>query len=188
MTPKTKALHQKINDQYYAMLMEAIHTADSSGLTASAARMSGYTSGGITAIRKRLEKAGYDLTAWHAASKTMADERAAAALEKYRMARPVKEPKLPKPPKTPGVRAINPPSIRAQEADQHILDALQRMGLPATFTAVTLATPQVSAARVSHALARLVRRQVIIAESHRSLQVTRWTVSSINPETYWRRQ
>jgi hypothetical protein len=33
----------------------------------------------------------------------------------------------------------------------------------------------------------MVRRQVIIAESHRFVQVTRWTVSAINPETYWRR-
>ena len=77
---------------------------------------------------------------------------------------------------------------RAEEADRHVLEALRRMGTPCTFAARTLATPQVSAPRISQALARLVRRQVIIAESHRSLQVTRWTVSSINPETYWRRQ
>ena len=77
---------------------------------------------------------------------------------------------------------------RAQEADSHVLEALRRMGTPCTFKAVSIATPQVAAHRISHALARLVRRQVIIAESHRSLQVTRWTVSSINPETYWRRQ
>lgn len=77
---------------------------------------------------------------------------------------------------------------RAQEADSYVLEALRRMRLPATFKAVTIATPQMAAHRISHALARLVRRQVIIAESHRSLQVTRWTVSSINPETYWRRQ
>ena len=77
---------------------------------------------------------------------------------------------------------------RAEEADRHVLDALRRMGTPCTFSARTLATPQVSAPRISQALARLVRRQVIIAESHRFVQVTRWTVSSINPETYWRRQ
>lgn len=76
---------------------------------------------------------------------------------------------------------------RAQEADSHVLEALRRMGTPCTFKAVTIATPQVSAARVSQCLARLVRRQVIVAESHRSLQVTRWTVSSINPQSYWRR-
>lgn len=75
----------------------------------------------------------------------------------------------------------------AEEADRHVLDALRRMGLPASFTVATLATPQVSAPRVSQALARLVRRQVIIAESYRFAQVTRWTVSAINPETYWRR-
>lgn len=77
---------------------------------------------------------------------------------------------------------------RAEEADRHVLDALRRMGTPCTFSTRTIATPQVSAPRISQALARLVRRQVIIAESYRSLQVTRWTVSSINPETYWRRQ
>ena len=77
---------------------------------------------------------------------------------------------------------------RAEEADRHVLEALRRMGTPCTFSARTLATPQVSAPRISQALARLVRRQVIIAESHRFVQVTRWTVSSINPETYWRRQ
>jgi hypothetical protein len=77
---------------------------------------------------------------------------------------------------------------RAEEADRHVLDALQRMGTPCTFATRTLATPQMAAHRISHALARLVRRQVIIAESHRFSQVTRWTVSSINPETYWRRQ
>ncbi len=76
----------------------------------------------------------------------------------------------------------------AEEADRHVLDALRRMGLPASFIPATLATPQVSAPRVSQALARLVRRQVIIAESYRFGQVTRWTVSSINPQTYWRRK
>jgi hypothetical protein len=77
---------------------------------------------------------------------------------------------------------------RAEEADRHVLEALRRMGTPCTFSTRTLATPQVSAPRISQALARLVRRQVIIAESHRFVQVTRWTVSCINPETYWRRQ
>ena len=77
---------------------------------------------------------------------------------------------------------------RAEEADRHVLEALRRMGTPCTFSARTLATPQMAAHRISHALARLVRRQVIIAESHRFVQVTRWTVSCINPETYWRRQ
>ena len=77
---------------------------------------------------------------------------------------------------------------RAEEADRHVLDALQRMGTPCTFSTRTLATPQVSAPRISQALARLVRRQVIIAESHRFVQVTRWTVTCINPESYWRRQ
>jgi len=76
---------------------------------------------------------------------------------------------------------------RAEEADRHVLEALRRMGTPCTFSTRTLATPQVSAPRISQALARMVRRQVIIAESHRFVQVTRWTVSAINPETYWRR-
>jgi hypothetical protein len=76
---------------------------------------------------------------------------------------------------------------RAEEADRHVLEALRRMGTPCTFNAITLATPQVSAPRISQALARMVRRQVIIAESHRFVQVTRWTVSAINPETHWRR-
>jgi ABC-type phosphate/phosphonate transport system permease subunit len=67
---------------------------------------------------------------------------------------------------------------RAEEADRHVLEALRRMGTPCTFNAITLATPQVSAPRISQALARLVRRFV---------QVTRWTVSAINPETSWRR-
>lgn len=77
---------------------------------------------------------------------------------------------------------------RAQEADSHVLEALQRMRLPCTFKAVSIATPQMAAHRISHALARLVRRQVIIAESHRFVQVTRWTVSCINPQSEWRRQ
>ncbi len=77
---------------------------------------------------------------------------------------------------------------RAEEADRHVLEALRRMGTPCTFSTRTLATPQVSAPRISQALARLVRRQVIIAESYRFGQVTRWTVSSINPQTYWRRK
>jgi hypothetical protein len=175
---------KKRNDEHYAMLMEAIHTADSSGLITSAARMNGYSRTGITIIRKRLEKAGYDMTAWHAKAKAMADERRDAAREKYRIARPFKDPKTPKP---PSVRATKPPGVRAEEADHHVLEALRRMGTPCTFNAITLATPQVSAPRVSQALARMVRRQVIIAESHRFVQVTRWTVSAINPETYWRR-
>ena len=77
---------------------------------------------------------------------------------------------------------------RAAEADSHVLDALQRMRLPCTFSTRTLATPQMAAHRISHALARLVRRQVIVAESHRALQITRWTVSAINPPSSWRRQ
>lgn len=77
---------------------------------------------------------------------------------------------------------------RAEEADRHVLDALRRMGTPCTFSTRTLATPQVSAPRISQALARLVRRRVIVAEPYRFGQITRWTVSSINPETYWRRQ
>ena len=77
---------------------------------------------------------------------------------------------------------------RADEAEQHVLEALQRMGTPCTFSTHTIATPQVAAHRISHALARLVRRQVIVAESHRFGHVTRWTVSSINPQTYWRRK
>lgn len=77
---------------------------------------------------------------------------------------------------------------RAEEADRHVLEALRRMGTPCTFNAITLATPQVSAPRVSQALARLVRRQAIVAESYRFAQVTRWTVSDINPESYWRRK
>ena len=75
----------------------------------------------------------------------------------------------------------------SEEADRHVLEALRRMGTPCTFSPHTLATPQVSAPRISQALARMVRRQVIIAESHRFVQVTRWTVSAINPETSWRR-
>ena len=70
---------------------------------------------------------------------------------------------------------------RAAEADRHILDALQRMGTPCTFSTHTLATPQMAAHRISHALARLVRRRVIVAEPYRFGQITRWTVSCINP-------
>lgn len=77
---------------------------------------------------------------------------------------------------------------RAAEADRHVLDALQRMGTPCTFSTRTLATPQMTAHRISHALARLVRRRVIVAEPYRFGQITRWTVSCINPQSEWRRQ
>ena len=77
---------------------------------------------------------------------------------------------------------------RAAEADRHVLEALQRMGTPCTFATHTLATPQMAAHRISHALARLVRRRVIVAEPYRFGQITRWTVSCINPQSDWKRQ
>ena len=75
---------------------------------------------------------------------------------------------------------------RANEAQAHTLAALRTRRLPVMFIAATLATPEVSAARVSHALSALAKRRVIVATSARSGEVTRWTVVCINPETQWK--
>ena len=75
---------------------------------------------------------------------------------------------------------------RANEAQTHTLEALRTRRLPVTLIAATLATPEVSAARVSHALSALVKRRVIVAIPTRAKEVTRWTVVCINPESQWK--
>ena len=75
---------------------------------------------------------------------------------------------------------------RGEEAQTHTLASLRERKLPCTFIAATLATPEVSAARVSHALSALVKRGVIVAIPTRTKEVTRWTVVCINPETQWK--
>lgn len=75
---------------------------------------------------------------------------------------------------------------RATEAQTHTLAALRERKLPCTFIAASLAAPEVSAARISHALTALVKRRVILAVSNRTREVTRWTVVCINPETQWK--
>jgi hypothetical protein len=76
----------------------------------------------------------------------------------------------------------------AVTADRYVYEILRTKTLPSTFMPVTLACPSMSAAKVSHALTRLVKGGVIVAQSTRFKGVTYWRVEQINPSEVWGRK
>jgi len=78
-------------------------------------------------------------------------------------------------------------AFRAHEADNYVYQKLIKRLLPTTLMSVTLTSPQMSATRVSHAIARLVKQSVIVAQSSRYKGVTYWRIEGINPPELWKK-
>jgi hypothetical protein len=77
--------------------------------------------------------------------------------------------------------------LRAHEADNYVYQKLTKKLLPTTLMSVAIASPQMSSARVAHAIARLVKQNVIVAQSFKSKGVTYWRIEEINPAAIWKK-
>jgi hypothetical protein len=75
----------------------------------------------------------------------------------------------------------------SHEADNYVYRALIKRKLPTTLMPVSLSCPQMSATRVAHALARLAKQNVIVAQSSRLKGVTYWRIEEINPPDLWKK-
>jgi hypothetical protein len=73
----------------------------------------------------------------------------------------------------------------ANAADRFVYEILRTRTLPSTFIPTALACPAMSAGKVSHALTRLVKSGVIVAQSTRHKGVTYWRVERISPSELW---
>ena len=78
-------------------------------------------------------------------------------------------------------------ALRAHESDNYVYQRLTKKLLPTTLMSVSIASPQMSSARVSHAIARLVKQNVIVAQSSRHKGVTYWRIEQINPPELWKK-
>jgi hypothetical protein len=76
----------------------------------------------------------------------------------------------------------------AVKADRYVYEILRTRTLPSTFIPATLACPSMSAGKVSHALARLLKSGVIVAQSTRFKGVTYWRVELVSQSETWGRK
>ncbi len=76
---------------------------------------------------------------------------------------------------------------RAHEADNYVYQNLTKRLLPTTLISAAIASPEMSSAQVTHAIARLVKQNVIVAQSFILQGVTYWRIEEINPAAIWKK-